>query len=492
MSNTEINTTYIVALKEEAGKFYKVTIPIKKPELFIAELSAMVDNPNRTLWDMQSHFQAQSLVLFPKAPLSINYIGSKNYNSSYVSNTKYPILRGYEDLSKSWSEAAQQASTEYAQQCKTKGILQDKSILSSLVEKAIAELKNRQKRDFIEKVMEWIHAWSYQETANYAEQSTSIKMYSKANIGWHTFHHSINDDIKIELHTNFGYGSASYFLLGIKYKKLAILPYSHIVKYYKVSMADIIKCTRSFQAWSDSWCASFDFLSDFINSSIENPESFVKRYIMCEVEEMMQGLEAIAYNPKKYMDKLGNIKADPCVIYVRPMFSDEKRRMAAYPSETPILFKVEKITDALDFLCSLTEISQYIRIQKHINRLLELNMALVPEIEDAVRNNTKRIEKHNSQKESIETQIATLANKLRPFEEEMENLQKALPTDQHFSIIDYKDTHPQYKDLIAEKSKLSIRLYEVNQIINDLSSFNSVLHRSLKKVNEIKDLSEAT
>jgi len=283
--------------------------------------------------------------------------------------------------------------------------------------------------------MKWIDASCYQETVIRTNRDSDIKMYSKENIGWNTFHHEISEDIKIELKTNFGFGSAAYFLLGVKYKGIAILPYSYIVKYYKAGMADIVRCTRSYQACRDSWCASFDFLSDFINNSIEDPESFVKRYIMREVEEMMQGLEAIARNPKIYMDRIGDAKADPCVVNVRPMFSDDKKRMAAYPSETPILFKVEKITGALNFLKSLTEISQVVTdVEKHIKRLLEMNLALVPEIEDAIKKITTKINIHTSHKESLESQIAMLSQKLNPFEEEIQNRRKALPAGQYFSI----------------------------------------------------------
>lgn len=70
MNNTDIDRTHIVALKKESGKFHKVNVSIEKPEQFIAELSAMVDNPNRTVWDMQSLFQTR----FPKGFRYIDYI----------------------------------------------------------------------------------------------------------------------------------------------------------------------------------------------------------------------------------------------------------------------------------------------------------------------------------------------------------------------------------------------------------------------------------
>jgi len=95
MNNTDIDKTYIVALKKGNGKFHKVNVPIEKPEQFIAELSAMVDNPNRTVWDMQSLF----LTRFPKGSRYIDYIYPHSYSSSYVNGTEYPAIRGYDELS---------------------------------------------------------------------------------------------------------------------------------------------------------------------------------------------------------------------------------------------------------------------------------------------------------------------------------------------------------------------------------------------------------
>lgn len=402
------------------------------------------------------------------------------------------MIRAYEELSKSWDEVSQKKTTEYTQKCNEAGILPSPKTLSEQINEAVSILKHQQKSTFMSKAMKWIDAFCYQETAIRANRNSDIKMYSNENIEWHTFHHKINKDIKIELNTNFGFGSAAYFLLGVKYKGIAILPYSYIVKYYKAGMADIVRCTRSYQACRDSWCASFDFLSDFINNPIENPESFVKRYIMCEVEEMMEGLEAIAQNPKMYMDRIGDTKADPCVVNVRPMFSDDKKRMVAYPSETPILFKVEKITGALNSLKSLTEISQEVsEVEKHIKRLLELNQALAPEIEYAVKKITSKIDVHTLQKDSLVSQITILTNKLNPFEEEIQNQRKVLPANQYFSISDYENTHPQYKKLKDQKNDLTSQLYKVNRIISDLSNFLGLLNSSLQKVNEIKVVSKA-
>ena len=43
----------------------------------------------------------------------------------------------------------------------------------------------------------------------------------------------------------------------------------------------------------------FEFVNDFTNRSLSNPESIVESYIMNEIDEMMEGLRNIMSNPSE-------------------------------------------------------------------------------------------------------------------------------------------------------------------------------------------------
>lgn len=280
--------------------------------------------------------------------------------------------------------------------------------------------------------------------------------------------------------------------MAVQYKGLDILPYSYIVKYYKAGMADIVRCTRSYSPCRDSWSASFDFLSDFVNNSIADPNGFVESYIMREVTEMMQGLEAIAINPKGVIERIGSRHADPCVINVRPMFGDDRTRMQSYPDETPILFKVEKITGALDFLNSLTAIAKEVKtVQPHIDRLLEINLSLYPEVQDAIAKITEKVAEQTVIQTNLESPIELLSAKLAPFEEEVTLLRTEATKEQPFVMSHYEAAHPDYVELKAKKSDLQSQLYKVNRLINDFNSFLNTLNRSIKRLDELKKLKQA-
>lgn len=488
MNAKNIDRTHIIVLQEIDGQLKNVELPITRPEQFIAELEAMIENSNRTVWDMQSLFSSR----FSKGVAYLDYIHPYSYNSSYVGGIRYPNMTGYDELRKSWTDIGHSAREFYLASCKENGKTPESSIAFQEETKSIENLKKRQKQNFFGEAMRWIDAICYNEMASQLNRNSSVKMYSKENIGWSSFTHQINDDIKIALKTNFGFGSAAYFLMAIQYKGLDILPYSYIVKYYKAVMADIVRCTRSYSPCRDSWSASFDFLSDFVNNSIADPNSFVESYIMREVTEMIQGLEAIAVNPKGFIERIGSRNADPCVINVRPMFGDDRVRMQLYPDETPILFKVEKITGALGFLTSLTAIAKEVSaVQSHIDRLLEINLSLYPEVQDAIVKITGKVNEQTAIKTNLESQIEILSMKLAPFEEEVSRLRAESNPERPFIMSQYDVDHPDYAELKVQKSELQSQLYKVDRLINDLSSFVCTLNRSLSKLNEVKQYKEA-
>lgn len=489
MDERNIDRTHIVALKEENGLLRNMELPITRPEQFIAELQAMIGNSNRSVWDMQSLFTTR----FPKTKGYLDYIQPHSYKSSYISGIRYPRLYEYSELRSSWEQAGKSARGAYHDSCNQNGTNPDASIAAQKETEAVNLLKKGQKSNFFSAAMRWIDASCYYHTANQLNRDNTVKMFSKENIGWSHFTHRVNEEINVSLRTNFGFGSAAHFILSVQYKGFDILPYSYIVKYYKAGMADIVRCTRSYSPCRESWSASFDFLSDFVNKSIADPRNFVESYIMQEVVEMMQGLEAIALNPKGFLEHIGNRKADPCVINVRPMFSDDKIRMQSYPDETPILFKVEKITGALDFLNSLTAIAKEVKtVQPHIDRLLEINMMLFPEVQDAIAKINKKVEKQTVVKSELNKQIAALSEKLTLFEEEITRLRAEATQKNHpFNLNDYEILHPEYVSLKSKKSDVQSQLHKVNRLIGDFNSFLSFLNRSLIRIEEVKQLKEA-
>lgn len=98
--NIDIDRTHIIALQQVNGQFLNKELPINRPEHFIAELNAMIDNPNRTVYDMQSQFVTR----FPQTQTGMDYIHPYSYDAAYVNGVGYPKLTGYNDLPGSWDK----------------------------------------------------------------------------------------------------------------------------------------------------------------------------------------------------------------------------------------------------------------------------------------------------------------------------------------------------------------------------------------------------
>ena len=357
MDTINVNKTHILALKEVNNSFQSIQINIEKPEQFIAELHGMLDNPNRTVWDMQSCFKKQ----FTIGPGFHDYLHPYSYSASYVGGIAYPANYEYDKLKLSWEQAAKSAKDEYVERCRQLKVTVQISEIEVAQNVAIANLKRNQKQNFFEDAVRWIDASCYNREVLKIKREGSIKMFSTENVGWNMFSYKINSDIIIELRTNFGYGSAAYFLLGVKYKGIDILPYSIIINYYHVNMTDVVRCTRNYIPTRKNWIVAFDFISDFVNLSNSNPDKFIRDYILEEVKEMMVGLEAISINPKGFIEEIRWKNPEIGIVNIQSMLSEDRHKLATYPEEIPILFKVEKTMGALKFLENLNSIAKEVK-----------------------------------------------------------------------------------------------------------------------------------
>ena len=77
----------------------------------------------------------------------------------------------------------------------------------------IFDLQKELKESFYKKAKKYIYASNYQEKTEAIKKDPNIKMYSTDSIGWSEFKYSINEDITIQIKTNFGYGKSSYFFV---------------------------------------------------------------------------------------------------------------------------------------------------------------------------------------------------------------------------------------------------------------------------------------
>lgn len=467
----KINETHILVLKEHNGIFQVISMPIDDSSFIINEIEASVDNPNKTLLDVQSEF----LNNFQSINNAYGYLYPYAYSSSYVSGAIKPKRHTYAEY-----------KTELDNRVKNRAIGENIDI------NHIIEDENRiLKQNYASLCTRYIKQQMLYKAFQNAANDPSCKMYSRESIGWSSFDYAITDDIKVCLYTNLGFGYASYFTLSISYKDIIIAPFSHIAKYYNACMTDIIRCTRDYYVDKDNWYPMFEFVKDFVNHSLEDPKSFVESYIMNEIDEMIRCLRNIMANPSAVINMFKNQNNNidyHRLRFINPMSNDEKQLYSVYPIEMPTIFKSEKLSQAVNTLKRLEELQKiHSQINVYIEEILNMIVELSPEIDKTIESIRIDIERLVIQKKPKEELAESLQTRIDGFVTELNNELEKLPKDADWKRKEdvrkqFEERHPIYVDT---KNRLQEVNDEISEINKKIYSRKSLVERLLNSSNNL-------
>ena len=457
----------ILVLKQVDGKLEVSAIKINDMSFIINEINDAVENPNKTLWDVQSlffnNYQPKEDYYWYAYPYS--------YNSSYIPPSEKPKLYTNDEYKKELINAEDKKERErilktcYADSCKRYIIQQE------------------------------MH-----EAYRKAEQDSSVKMYSREDQGWNRFLYYITSDIKTEVSTNFCFGSASYFSLTISYKGIVIAPFAHVVRYYIANMTDIIFCTRNYLVSRESWEPAMVFVKEFVNQSLSNPERFVEEYLMNEIDEMMKGLRNIMDHPIDVINMFRNQRTNNLpeeyhrLRFIHPMSYDEDRLFYTFSREMPIVFMAEKLTQVTKTLNSLIEIGKvYAKVNDYVDEILGMITKLKPRVSDTIYNVSWDIKRLKDQKEQKERILKPLELRFEPYKRELNSILDNMPDSCKWQERDdarnrYEKDHPTYVSL---KQQINDAKNDITTLNNKITSRESLVSRLKACVEQLKPYEEA-
>ena len=212
-------------------------------------------------------------------------------------------------------------------------------------------------------------------------------MVSTDTIGWTTYNYEINNDISIQLDSNFGYGRSSYFLLSLRYKGIEIYPVSEYVKYPYANMRTLIGHTRTYRVDRMSWQDALEFVAETANYAMRFPRSFVDKFILGEIQEMMEGLRNILYKENLY---------DPVKLTLtRPQYlgvSVEGICNSKYTASSGEMLLVQKSERIIGVLAVLEKLKTLDTIVKNIDESIREIIAMVNKLLPELVNGIKRVE----------------------------------------------------------------------------------------------------
>lgn len=481
MGKSQVNEKYVLALVENSDTTLSVRrMDIPSSEVPIAKLEAMVDNPNRTVYDMSSYFYS----LFSPKVKAFAFCYPSEYNDSYIDSRSVPEEISYADYVKGVKdiEATFNAKHRFSRE--------PLDALKLKLDKEIIEANQSAKKKYLKKASIYIKCQRLSETVNKIKEHEGIKLYSRDVVGYSTYTHKINDDITVELRTNFGFGRAAYFNLTIKYKDIVVLPYSYLVHYYYANMKSLMACTRAYRPLRESWEASIDFIADFVNQSIYDPRRFVSEYVIKEVEEMMKGLRAIMDNPAEVQSRIkDSCSSEIRLSVIRPFNKDEFVMMETMADELTTLFKAEKITGALLFVENLRQLQEICGdMSALIDEILSMNKEVKPEISPVLKSVRSTIETFKREEMNLERQIKFKENRKLYFDKRKERLQAKMTFTEkiaHDKI--FREKNPLYVKLEEEINELNQKVYNLQDKIRKRERVEERLTVCLKRTENIEE-----
>ena len=456
MYNVKVNETHMCVLrKEENEDRVKVDfVELKfKDQNQLDELKRMVDNDNRSVLDMQDYVKGSKL-----RRLALDFDFCSCLSDSYQWIPCLPLISFADYRTK---------MDDYDKRNDKKG-------------KEAYAREERQR--YYNRIESRILPAMLEDLSNDLYKDSTVLAYSHRRVGWASPAFKLNDDIKVVYLTNFGYGSASYFFLQIYYKGIGILPYSQWIHYRKACASDIIRYTRRYHLDNQEWMKTMAFTADVYNDAISNPETFVQKNILNEVEEMVSGLEEIL-SANNYITQESFFNTNSIRI-----FGDEM-----------IQFKGEKISGALDFLDQLQTLAPITdKVGSYIQRIMNCNFAVVRELQDAISNKKKILETILECIEKEQPKWDELSSKNDEYEKLRGEMYDAIAEEDAFwgkawnTIKAERDTrfakeHPEYEAFKEEYDAEHNVYYDLCAKRDVAQSFIEEIQKYLNKIEDHKD-----
>lgn len=170
--------------------------------------------------------------------------------------------------------------------------------------------------------------------------------------GWKSFEWQYNDDITFRIHSNFGYGSASYLMSQFFYKGLQLTPYSQYIRYRYSNYSDLMRYTYDYALSYDEWRSLMLDTLDFYNAVCNQKEHKVFTWIENHLRTMVDGLTRLmnSNNTFTFYRRDGQI-------------ADEVN------GDELICVKADKISGAVDFIKNICNLPVQVNPDFYIQKL---------------------------------------------------------------------------------------------------------------------------
>lgn len=484
-----VNYDYILVLSLNDGNRLELrNVPIKRSMSLIGTLLSYCNDNTYDVVDMHNLLRCSV-----KTYESFDYCLSHEYSDSFISDVKFPELNisEYREEEKAFRESLYHRTYKILKfKHRVWSDYELKNETNRLIELEFNKFNQKKKDLYVDRCLNYIYSHDYNATFSGLESKKTIISFSNEKHGRFSYEHEVNDDLKVRISTNFCYGSASTFRVIITYKGIEILPYSIWVKYYYAEFSELLHYTRSYRVIRSNWDVCMNFIVDFVNSAIVNPDHFVREVVMQEVREMMEGIKQIYTLGKDYLNtimKLDKVNENKYV-GVRDIHhcnASEREDYSVYSNEMYLVYRIGKISGALRFLDSLKQVAVICdEVNVFIDEIAAMNVALYPELTEAIppievdiKNLKRKLNRENRQLNVLKSKFEYLDNRLNKI------LSKYKYEDKEQRRQSFLKAHPAYE-------KLKIQIQNQNETINKIRREHNTRNKFLSELLRFKGLIE--
>lgn len=342
------------------------------------------------------------------------------------------------------------------------------------------EAKQQEKNRLLNECKQRLHANYLKKAYDKCNQDKEILAYSHRRVGWSAPKYPLNESFSIELKTNFGYGSVSYFYTKIKYKDLDIVPFSDWVNYQISKIYEIVQYSSKYRLNNESWQDAMEYVAEACNVSLTDEKLFIQRYIVEQCDEMIQGLRNILTNNKFKLKGYA--------------FLNQKRGYVDLELDEHNLteFRGEKISGALGLIPPIEQFIHIIEIEKYIKEIENCNVEVKPLLVEEQGNVKKILIKLNSEKNILEPQYNKLKAKSQIFQNKRAILKNELYKkngihDEAKLDEEFNHQNPDFEKFKQEFSEIA---KEYQQKILDIALYEKTLENLIKYEKDINEYFE--
>lgn len=345
------------------------------------------------------------------------------------------------------------------------------------------------KLNYASTALNYYMCYAYDRTVKKISKDSDILAYSREEIGWKNFEFQVNEDVKVLVKSNFGFGASTYLFLTITYKDVPIIPYSAIVSYSFARMGDVISYSYKYVPKRNSWKCLFEDVMYFVNNTIDNNLDFLKNFLQSEANNMMEGLNLIKSDCCQFLNSLNDPDNEKDAIrlrFVSTFTSDEKDFYASMPSEFETVFMICKLSSALSYIENLKFFSDLCPdFSLVIEKIKTMNLEVRHKIEPTLSSILNSIEELQKECDEKQKEAARIKERIDRFDKSLERKLRYVKKEnkEKYATQFYLD-RPIYNELKDQDSLLRQELFVLRNKINQRNNMKRKLEYSANKISQ--------